>query len=44
MVLPIIHEEFLSQVFSGIEAAAMVSNYTILFGQRYDDVEREKTR
>ncbi|HEY1021917.1 MAG TPA: substrate-binding domain-containing protein, partial [Flavisolibacter sp.] len=34
--------EFFSQAISGIETAAMESNYTILFGQSYDDVEREK--
>ncbi|WP_121356642.1 LacI family DNA-binding transcriptional regulator [Flavisolibacter nicotianae] len=43
VVLPFIREEFFSQAISGIEAAAMESNYTILFGQSYDDVEREKT-
>lgn len=42
VVLPFIREEFFSQAISGIEAAAMESNYTILFGQSYDDVEREK--
>lgn len=43
VVLPFIREEFFSQAISGIEAAAIESNYTILFGQSYDDVEREKT-
>ncbi|GAA4749954.1 LacI family DNA-binding transcriptional regulator [Flavisolibacter ginsenosidimutans] len=43
VVLPFIREEFFSQAISGIEAAAMESNYTILFGQSYDDVEREKS-
>ena len=42
VVLPFIREEFFSQAISGIEAAAMESNYTILFGQSYDDVAREK--
>lgn len=42
VVLPYIREEFFSQAISGIETAAMVSNYTILFGQSYDDPEREK--
>jgi len=42
VVLPFIREEFFSQAISGIETAAMESNYTILFGQSYDDVEREK--
>jgi DNA-binding LacI/PurR family transcriptional regulator len=43
VVLPFIREEFFSQAISGIEAAAMEHNYTILFGQSYDDPEREKT-
>lgn len=42
VVLPYIREEFFSQAISGIEAAAMESHYTILFGQSYDDQEREK--
>lgn len=42
VILPFIREEFFSQAISGIETAAMESNYTILFGQSYDDVEREK--
>jgi DNA-binding LacI/PurR family transcriptional regulator len=42
VILPFIREEFFSQAISGIEAAAMESNYTILFGQSYDDAEREK--
>ena len=42
VVLPFIREEFFSQAISGIETAAMESNYTILFGQSYDDVERER--
>lgn len=41
VILPFIREEFFSQAISGIEAAAMESNYTILFGQSYDDVKRE---
>lgn len=43
VVLPFIREEFFSQAISGIETAAMESNYTILFGQSYDDAEREMT-
>lgn len=43
VILPFIREEFFSQAISGIEAAAMESNYTILFGQSYDDAAREKT-
>lgn len=43
VVIPSIREEFFSQAISGIETAAMEHHYTILFGQSYDDVEREKT-
>jgi DNA-binding LacI/PurR family transcriptional regulator len=42
VILPFIREEFFSQAISGIESAAMESNYTILFGQSYDNAEREK--
>ena len=42
VVLPFIREEFFSQAISGIETAAIESNYTILFGQSYDDVEKER--
>lgn len=42
VILPFIREEFFSQAISGIEAAATESHYTILFGQSYDDPEREK--
>lgn len=42
IILPFIREEFFSQAISGIETAAMEHNYTILFGQSYDDLEREK--
>lgn len=41
VILPFIREEFFSQAISGIEAAAMEHEYTILFGQSYDDPERE---
>lgn len=41
VVLPYIREEFFSQAICGIEAAAMEHEYTILFGQSYDDPERE---
>lgn len=43
VILPFIREEFFSQAISGIETAAIEHNYTILFGQSYDDPEREKT-
>lgn len=42
VVLPYIREEFFSQAISGIETAAMEHEYTILFGQSYDDPVREK--
>lgn len=42
VVIPYIREEFFSQAISGIETAAMEHQYTILFGQSYDDPEREK--
>lgn len=42
VVLPYIREDFFSEAISGIENAAMVHDYTILFGQSYDDPEQEK--
>lgn len=42
VILPFIREEFFSKAISGIETAAMEHEYTILFGQSYDDPEREK--
>lgn len=42
VILPFIREEFFSQAISGIEAAAMEHDYTILFGQSYDNPDREK--
>lgn len=42
VILPYIREEFFSQAISGIETAAMERHYTILFGQSYDDPERER--
>lgn len=42
VVLPFIREEFFSQAICGIETGALLHNYTILFGQSYDDVEKEK--
>jgi LacI family repressor for deo operon, udp, cdd, tsx, nupC, and nupG len=41
VVLPYIREEFFSEAISGIETAAMEHDYTILFGQSYDDTEKE---
>lgn len=42
VVLPFIREDFFSEAISGIEMAAMQHDYTILFGQSYDEPEREK--
>jgi LacI family transcriptional regulator, repressor for deo operon, udp, cdd, tsx, nupC, and nupG len=42
VILPSIREEFFSEAISGIESAATEHNYTILFGQSYDDPEKEK--
>lgn len=42
VILPFIREEFFSQAISGIEMAAMERDYTILFGQSFDDPEREQ--
>lgn len=42
VLVPLIREEFFSQAINGIEAAAMEHKYTILFGQSYDDAERER--
>lgn len=41
VVIPFIKEEFFSQAISGIESVALDNDYTILFGQSYDDPERE---
>ena len=42
VVLPYIREDFFSEAISGIETAALEHDYTILFGQSYDDAEKEK--
>lgn len=42
VILPYIREEFFSQAISGIEAAAIEHEYTILFGQSHDDPEKER--
>lgn len=42
VILPFIREEFFSQAICGIESGAHQHNYTILFGQSYDDAEQEK--
>lgn len=41
LVLPYIREEFFSEAISGMEMAAMEHEYTILFGQSYDNLESE---
>lgn len=41
VVMPFIREEFFSEAISGIETVALQYDYTILFGQSYDDVEQE---
>jgi DNA-binding LacI/PurR family transcriptional regulator len=41
VVLPDVHEEFFSEALSGIEIAGIENDYTILFGQSYDDQEKE---
>ncbi len=41
VVLPNIREDFFSEAISGIEIAALEHDYTILFGQSYDDQEKE---
>jgi LacI family transcriptional regulator, repressor for deo operon, udp, cdd, tsx, nupC, and nupG len=42
VILPFIREDFFSEAISGIEMAAMQHDYTILFGQSYDEPDREK--
>ncbi len=42
VLIPNIREEFFSQAISGIEDEAMEQHYTILFGQSFDDAERER--
>ncbi|HKZ67139.1 MAG TPA: LacI family DNA-binding transcriptional regulator [Chitinophagaceae bacterium] len=42
VILPFIREDFFSEAISGIETAAMEHDYTILFGQSYDNPEQEK--
>jgi LacI family transcriptional regulator, repressor for deo operon, udp, cdd, tsx, nupC, and nupG len=42
VILPYIREDFFSEAISGIETAALEHDYTILFGQSYDDFEKEK--
>jgi DNA-binding LacI/PurR family transcriptional regulator len=42
VVIPSIQEGFFSQAISGMEASATEHHYTILFGQSYDNPEKEK--
>ncbi|MBO9619509.1 MAG: LacI family DNA-binding transcriptional regulator [Niabella sp.] len=42
VIVPLIYEDFFSKGISGIEAIAMDNGYTILFGQSYDSIEKEK--
>jgi LacI family transcriptional regulator, repressor for deo operon, udp, cdd, tsx, nupC, and nupG len=42
VVVPNIREDFFSEAISGIEKVTMEQDYTILFGQSYDDMEKEK--
>lgn len=41
VIVPSIREEFFSQAISGIETIAIENGYTILFGQSYDELEKE---
>ncbi|AHF14550.1 LacI family DNA-binding transcriptional regulator [Niabella soli] len=42
VIVPLIYEDFFSKGISGIEAIAMDNGYTILFGQSYDSIDKEK--
>ena len=42
VMLPFIREEFFSEAISGIEKVAILNDYTILFGQSYDNPETER--
>src|SRR5688572_28916454 len=41
VVLPYIREELFAEAISGIETAAMEHDYTILFGQSYENLDKE---
>ncbi|MGC4104178.1 LacI family DNA-binding transcriptional regulator [Ferruginibacter sp.] len=41
VIVPNIREDFFSQALSGIESVALQHDYTILFGQSYDELNRE---
>lgn len=42
VILPELTEAFFAEAISGIEDAAVKSNYIVLLGQSHDDAEREK--
>ncbi|WP_084490087.1 LacI family DNA-binding transcriptional regulator [Niabella ginsenosidivorans] len=42
VIVPLIYEDFFSKGISGIESVAMNNGYTILFGQSYDSLEKER--
>ncbi len=42
VILPFIREDFFSEAISGMETMALEHDYTILFGQSYDDPQREE--
>lgn len=41
VIVPHIREDFFSEAISGIESISMGHDYTILFGQSYDDPQKE---
>jgi DNA-binding LacI/PurR family transcriptional regulator len=41
VIVPFVREEFFSTAICGIDDIATQHNYTILFGQSYDDIENE---
>jgi len=41
VIVPFVREEFFSNAICGIEDIASQNNYTILFGQSYDDIDNE---
>lgn len=41
VIVPFVREEFFSNAICGIEDIASQHNYTILFGQSYDDIDNE---
>jgi LacI family transcriptional regulator len=43
VILPNLTDGFFSSAISGIEDCASKSNYTVLMGQSYDDIDKEKS-